>query len=324
MLDYLKRTLDVPRVWLINAVIGTTLFFCAFLLLQVSPALFPIATIPMIFSPFFLVLTAWRYDSRMALSVAGLSSCLLLFLFNLPVLAFFVTQFAVVGLLLGEGLRKKISPVGLLYATALVSTLLMMAVGAVYLVSSGTSPSTILHEGSEALRKAVSENAQQLQLTPEQLKQYERGLEGLVGFVKVAFPALFFINAFSIVSLNLVLPLNLAGRLGLDRSHVPPLQEITIPFGWVWGLIVSGMVYLLKIPYLKWVGLNVGLILLLAYLVQGYGVLSFFLQRTRLPKIVRGLIYFAFLLHPTLVLLLCGAGLFETWFHFRKRAALRR
>ncbi len=320
---YLQKTFGFPRAWMPHAVLGTTLFFSAFLVVEVSPAfLFP-AMLPMVLSPLFLVLTTWRYGPLMGLAVAALSAGLILLLFNLPVLLVFVTQFAVVGLLLGDGLRKKVPAVGLLYFTSLVSTLLMIAVGAVYLSHSGMDLSALLQKGSETLLQGVKENARQLQLTPAQMQQYERGVAGMIAFVKVAFPALIFMNAFSIVCLNLLFPLNWAEQLRLDRAHVPPLQELTIPFVWVWGLIVSGMLYLLKVPYLKWVGLNVALIFLLAYLVQGYGILAFFLHRTRLPKIVKGMIYLAFLLHPTLILLLCGAGLFETWFHFRQRAAAK-
>ncbi len=320
---YLQKTFSSPRAWMAHAVLGTTLCFSAFLVVEVSPAFLFLAMLPMVLSPLFLVLTTWHYGNPMGLAVAALSSALILLLFNVPVLMVFVTQFAVVGILLGDGLRKKVPAVGLLYYTSLVSTLLMIAIGAVYLSHSGMDLTALLDRGGETLRQAVKDNAQQLQLTPEQMMQYERGLAGMIAFVKVAFPALIFMNSFSIVCLNLLLPLNLAEQLRLDRAHVPPLQELTIPFAWVWGLIISGMFYLLKVPYLKWVGLNVALIFLLAYLVQGYGILAFFLQRTRLPKIVKGMVYLAFLLHPTLILLLCGAGLFETWFHFRQRAAAK-
>ncbi len=322
--SYLQRNFASSRVWLPQAVLGTTLFFSAFLVVEISPAFFFLAILPMILSPIFLVLTTWRYGHPLGLTVAALSAALLLLLFNPPVLLVFVTQFAVVGILLGDGLRKKVPALRLIYTTSLVSTLLVIAAGAVYLFYSGMDFSTLLAKGSETLRHAVQENARQLQLTSEQKMQYEQGLTGMIAFVKVAYPALLFMNAFSIVGLNLMAPLYLAKHLGLDRSHVPPLEELTIPFGWVWGLILSGLLYLLKIPYLQWVGLNIALIFLLAYLIQGYGILSFFLQRTRLPRIVKGVIYLAFLLQPTLILLLCGAGLFETWFHFRQRAAARQ
>ncbi|MDX1764213.1 MAG: DUF2232 domain-containing protein, partial [bacterium] len=141
----------------------------------------------------------------------------------------------------------------------------------------------------------------------------------LVAFVKVAFPALIFINTFSMASLNLAVALGLAGRLELDRSHVPPLRFLSMPPFWVWGLIVSGFLYLLNVPYLKWAGLNGALVFLTGYLIQGYGILAFYLKRTGLPGIVVGMVYLLFLLHPVLILLLCFLGLLETWFSFRQR-----
>lgn len=317
----MREILDTPKQWIFLAVLATTLLFSSFSLLAISRALILVALFPMLFSPLFLVWTTWRHGMRAGIMVAGISSCLVFILFQLPTTLLFLTQFAVVGLLLGEGLRRKASPMALLFYTSLASTLLFLAVGVTYLSGSGGNPMEILKQGTTTMEQTLEENARQLPLGPEERIYYRQGVQNLVAFVRRTFPALIFINAFSIVYLNLLLCLRFASRLGLDRSHIPPFSEISVPFEWVWGLIVSGMLYLLKVPYLKWAGLNVMLIFLLAYLVQGYAILSFFLNRSRIPGIVKGLLYLAFLLHPALILLLCGAGLFETWFHFRKRAS---
>jgi uncharacterized protein YybS (DUF2232 family) len=258
---------------------------------------------------------------RAGWAVAGVSAILVALLFNVPILFFFIIQFALVGVLVGEGLRKKTPVVPLLFVVPLVATLLILALGAAYYNASETTIAEMVKAGGDGIRLAVEENARKYQLDPEELMRYRKAVDDLITFVKVAFPALIFINVLSIVSLNLAFALPIADRLGLDRSHVPPLRELSIPPVWVWGLIISGFIFLLNVPYLKWPGLNAVLIFLMAYLIQGYSILSFFLKRTKLPGIVIGIIYLLFLLHPVLILLLCLAGLFETWFNFRKRAS---
>ncbi len=317
----LKMVLDSPNRWFGLAVTGTLLLYSSVFLLQISPALIVLSMVPLLLSPFFLILTSWKHGSTMGWAAAGASSLLVALLFNIPILLFFLLQVALVGTLLGEGLRRKVPVVSLLFVVPLVVTLLVIALGAAYYTRSETAILEFARSGSEALRLAVEENARKFQLGPDELIRYRKAVEDLVAFVKVAFPALIFINIFSIASLNLAVAIGLAGRLELDRSHVPPLRLLSIPRGAVWGLIVSGFLYLLKVPYLKWAGLNVALVFLTAYLIQGYGILAFYLKRTGLPGIVIGMIYLLFLLHPVLILLLCFLGLMETWFNFRQRTS---
>lgn len=321
MTTLLKAVLDSPNRWFGLAVTATFFLFSSVFLLQISPALIVLSMVPLLLSPFFLILTSWRYGSPMGWAAAGATSLLVAFLFNIPILLFFLLQVAMVGTLLGEGLRRRFPLVSLLFVVPLIVTLLSLAMGAVYYTQSGTAIVEFAQSGSEALRLAVEENARKFQLGPDELIRYQKAVENLMAFLKVAFPALIFINTFSIASLNLAIALGLANRFQLDRSHVPPLSLLSIPSNWIWGLIVSGFIYLLNVPYLKWVGLNVALFFLTGYLVQGYGILAFYLKRTRLPGVLIGMTYLLFLLHPLLIALLCILGHLETWFNFRQRAA---
>ncbi len=320
MLAALKGTLDAPDRWLPVAVAGTTLFFSTFLLLQVSPTLILLSMVPMLLSPVFVLMATWRHGHRLGLFTSVLSGVFVLLLFNLSILVLFAVQFALVGVLLGEGLRKRVAPLPLLFATAFASTVLIVLVGAVYLSGAPGGLVAALQAGAETARAAFEAQARHYGFDPEELMRYQQAVSGLIRFVKGALPSLIFFNAFTVAYLNLVVSVRLSAPLGLDGSHVVPLREMAVPVPWVWGLILSGLLYLLNVPYLKWVGLNAGLIFLLAYLLQGYAILSFFLHRTRLPAFFKGLIYMIFFIHPLLLILLCAVGLFETWINFRRRA----
>ncbi len=321
MLSAIKGILDAPNQWTPFAAAGTTLFFSTFLLLQVSPTLILLSLIPMLLSPVFVVITTWRHGNRLGLFASLMSGVLVLLLFNVPILVLFAVQFALVGILLGEGLRKKAAALPLLFTTAFASTALILLLGAVYLSGAPGGLSGAFQAGAEAARAAFEAQARQYGLDPEELMRYQQAVSRLIHFVKVALPGLIFFNAFTIVYLNLVVSVRLSSPLGLDSSHVVPLREMAVPASWVWGLILSGLFYLLKVPYLRWVGLNAALVLLLAYLLQGYAILSFYLHRTRLPGLLKGLTYTIFLMHPLLMILLCALGLFETWIPFRRRAS---
>lgn len=312
---------ETPARWLLFAVAGTVVCFSAFAFAEISPVLIFLSMIPMVLSPCFLVITTWKYGFRLGIAAAGASFLFLLALFPPPTALLFLVQFAAAGLILGEGLRRRTPPLPLLFTATLVPALLMIAAGAVYLLHASLTPAQLLEQGAETLRLAFAENVKRFQLDPEELMRYRHSVEILITFFKTSFPALLFINAFTMVFVNLLLSLRISGRFGLDRSHIPFLREASIPFHWVWALIVSGLLYLLKVPYLKWAGLNAAMVFLLGYLMQGFAILSFHLNRTRLPAAARGLIYLACLMNLPLIVALCGIGLFDTWFDFRKRPA---
>ena len=66
------------------------------------------------------------------------------------------------------------------------------------------------------------------------------------------------------------------------------------------------------------VGLNVLLLVSLVYLVQGLGVMVFYLNRASVPPILRSLAYIFLVIQPLFLLGVAAFGLFDLWFDFRR------
>ncbi len=95
----------------------------------------------------------------------------------------------------------------------------------------------------------------------------------------------------------------LAAGLGVLPQLLGPMV------GRVWGPAES----------LFFVAMNVLLIALLPYVIQGLAVISFFLERWRLPRFLRGLTYFL-VLTQGLLAAVAALGLMEFWVDLRGRA----
>jgi uncharacterized protein YybS (DUF2232 family) len=54
------------------------------------------------------------------------------------------------------------------------------------------------------------------------------------------------------------------------------------------------------------------------YLLQGLGIMTFYLNRTSMPSIFRSLAYLFLLIQPLLLLGVAAFGLFDLWFDFRR------
>jgi uncharacterized protein YybS (DUF2232 family) len=69
---------------------------------------------------------------------------------------------------------------------------------------------------------------------------------------------------------------------------------------------------------LRIIGLNVLLLVSTVYLVQGLGILVFYLNRTSVHPIFRSLVYLVLVIQPLLLLGVAACGLFDLWCDFRR------
>jgi uncharacterized protein YybS (DUF2232 family) len=74
----------------------------------------------------------------------------------------------------------------------------------------------------------------------------------------------------------------------------------------------------MPLPGLRIAGLNVLLLVGLVYLLQGLGVMVFYLNRTSVPPILRGLAYVFLVIQPLFLLGVAALGLFDLWCDFRR------
>jgi uncharacterized protein YybS (DUF2232 family) len=132
-------------------------------------------------------------------------------------------------------------------------------------------------------------------------------------------PALFVLSTAAGALLNYGVVRILWRRLGGQ----PPLPEMKLaqwkaPEGCIWVLIASGIGAFVPFPGMQIVGLNMLLLVSLIYLVQGLGVMVFYLNRASVPPILRSLAYIMLVIQPLLLLGVAAFGLFDLWFDFRR------
>jgi len=130
------------------------------------------------------------------------------------------------------------------------------------------------------------------------------------------------------------------GNFLLVRNALPVLFGLELnrwraPDAAIWAVLGPGLGLLpyLILTLLKkdtgavlsifYVSLNLLIIGLAPYLIQGLAVMSFFLKRWRLPRFLRGLTYFI-VLSQGLVPMVAALGLMEFWTDFRGRALVPR
>lgn len=130
-------------------------------------------------------------------------------------------------------------------------------------------------------------------------------------------PALLVLNATALVLLNFGMLRLLAPRLGsevLDR----PLLLLEAPQWLIFLLIGAGFLWLWPHEVSRFLGLNLLVILLALYFLQGLAILAFGLQRFQVPLFFRWLSYLTLLFFKPAALAVIILGISDIWLDYRR------
>jgi hypothetical protein len=268
-----------------------------------------------------LIILAVKYPWRYVLGLIGIEAGVLWLVRELSA-CFFFGQYAIVALVLAGAVRRRMP----LAPTIMGSILVPLVFGGMLLVSYGAithqSLPLLFTRYLDQLLQAVQEQIQTGELRPGGEQDHLFGVaEILPQLVLTIFPAMVVINHLFTNTLNYVL-----ARYYCARSR-PPLYfdalQLTHWRVWeylVWVFLASGAGLLLPWAVPSAIGLNVFLVTVAIYFLQGLLIVVFWGQRLPLPPGMRWfLMLLVFTLTGPLSLVLCiAAGLFDLWADFRR------
>jgi hypothetical protein len=270
--------------------------------------------------PLPLLILAVKYPWRYVVGLVGIETGVLWLLEGWQAL-FFFSQYGLVPLVIAGALQRGYS----LAQTIVSSVLLPLGVGSVLLLvySTVTQQSffSLLTNHLEYILHAVQEQLQAERTQGVEGEQLLAVAEVLPRLVRAIFPALLVINLLFTNVLNYVLARYYCARsrppVRLDREALTCWQASEYL---VWVFLASGAALLLPVGLISTVALNVFLLTLAIYLLQGLAIGVFWGRRVPLPPGVRWLLVFLVLLiaGPLCVVLCITAGLFDLWADFRR------
>jgi uncharacterized protein YybS (DUF2232 family) len=268
-------------------------------------------------APTPILVATLRYGLGRGLLVLGLSTLSLALLFGSLQSSIFLAEYGVMALVLAEAIRRQWSVERTILASTALPSIASGALIALLISSVDLNLEAVKQhfqeDLSQALRQLLSEGGG---LSDEALEAY---VQEAFGTVVQLLPALFVLSTAAGTLLNYGVVRIVWRRLA---SH-PPLPEIKLaqwkaPEVCVWVLIVSGIGSFVPLPGMQIVGRNVLLLVGLVYLIQGLGVMVFYVNRASVPPILRSLAYIFLVIQPLFLLGVAAFGLFDLWFDFRR------
>jgi uncharacterized protein YybS (DUF2232 family) len=250
--------------------------------------------------------------------VSILASGLIAAVTRQPQIIFLCLEFSILGLILSEIFRRKLS----IGTSVLVGTCLVLLLGLLVLAVSGLrrnlGPLDIVHG---YLQDSLEETARlytQVGVDPERAGEFQKYLAALRQGVSLVYPSLMVLASAFVVWLNVILSRPLFRKRNLEVPDFGALDRWQSPELMVWGLIAAGFSLFLSFSPLRLVAVNALVIMLAIYFFHGLSILLFYLNKYRVSPWMRVGVYALILVQQILVIGVTLAGVFDQWIDLRR------
>ncbi len=240
----------------------------------------------------------------------------------------FLCEFGFLSQVIAFGLKNSVPQEKIILAGFVASVLVML------LFIAGLAASIEDGTLSGYIKKQIDENISQSMKVYEDmevdgdkkefLEQIEQTSEVLKDFLSRAYIGLYAGISLLIVVANCFSSKFLLFKLGYPLTDDHPFSELSWPEFLVWGFIGSASLFVLtllpstNIVFIHNVGLNLTLIFVSFYLVQGLAILFYVGARSRIPVVLKWVGLFLVIVQPVFLIIVSVTGVFDIWFDFRK------
>ena len=153
-------------------------------------------------------------------------------------------------------------------------------------------------------------------LKEDELRSLQQGMKQAGDMVGRIYPALALVALGAIAGLNLQVLRRMAEKLNRPLS-LAELSTFRNPDLLVWFVIVPGFALLINNSDVTTAALNVLVVTLSFYFVQGMAVALHLFDRFTIPRFMRVIFYILLALQPYLAVALAALGIFDLWGNFR-------
>ena len=147
-------------------------------------------------------------------------------------------------------------------------------------------------------------------------------LEDTYKYLLLIIPAALLILSSIASYINYLLSGIILERLGIKIVNIPRFSKLKLPNNIMLGIILMFAVTFiagqLGFPYYETVIINIGVLLMMGFFIQGLSVADFFLNRVKIIPIFKIVFYILFLLNPSMIPIITMIGFIDTLFDIRK------
>lgn len=158
----------------------------------------------------------------------------------------------------------------------------------------------------------------QLDIPAEQIDPIRDNFKQITIFFTNIFPALFLVSVTFTVWINTLAARDIFYNNGLTYPDFGDLSRWKAPESLIWVLIASGVMLVIPAEWAKFLGLNLLIVCLFVYLLQGLSIISFIFKTKNVHRLFRILCYFLIFTLQYIIPVVIAVGVVDLWVDFRK------
>jgi uncharacterized protein YybS (DUF2232 family) len=227
----------------------------------------------------------------------------------------YLLEMVFLGLFLGTGMRMGWSTERTIGSA---SVLVFVAGASVFWFTNGGPEGTLMAQVEKEFQQAVTAALDQYAGTSVDRSLIDESVQQFIPVMVRLLPGFSLATSILIAWLNV-----LVARRYCRIHHVilppwPDWAEWKAPEGLIWGLIGAGFALLVSSGSARIACFNILVVLSIVYLLQGLAIVSFYMDKWKLPRFLRAIVYGFLLLQQFATLGAVFLGIFDMWFDFRR------
>ncbi len=293
--------------------------FVLFLFL-VSILVPPLGVILGLLAPTPMILVYLQRGKQAGLITVALILAVVLILAGTQHAIIFFAEYAALAVVMAEALRAHFP----IEKCVLFSALSSLALSCFFLFLAASEGQTTV---TEIFQQQIAPVMDQSLDAMKEMDKPENEIAEMAGFMEkmsqtmaASFPAIIAIGSLLTASVNYALTALLWKRIapGSTAYQFGKFIRWSSPEQFIWPFIISAGLTFLPDTGLGGFGLNVFIVMLAIYFMQGLAILYHFLESKRVPVFLWPLAILFVFIQPMFMGLIVGLGLFDLWVDFRK------
>jgi uncharacterized protein YybS (DUF2232 family) len=272
--------------------------------------------LPGLFAPLPGMYYILKSGKSVGLVIVLVTAALLAIIADPTVPLLYLAQSGLISLALPYFLGKGWGGARAVVFSAGVTFVFLLIAAAIFWLVQGVDPNEMILKGINSTISQTATLYEKSGLKGEELETLQQGIKETGLLIARIYPAIVLTGLGAVAGLNMLVLRRLAIRLG-QTLVVGDFKKFRNPDHLIWFVIAAGFTLLLNNRDISTAALNLLVVTLSLYFLQGLAIILHFFDRFAVSRVVRVIFYVLLALQPYLAFAAAILGIFDLWGSFR-------
>jgi uncharacterized protein YybS (DUF2232 family) len=249
-------------------------------------------------------------------TIVAITAAVLLVVVDPAATVLYLLEAAVISLALPLFLDRGMEASRAVMLTVAINVVLVVAAMASYGAIQGVDVLALIRKGIDVSITQTTALYEKGGVKGDDLEMFRQAMRQAGELISRIYPALLIVALMVITLITLAMLTRQAAKLPRPLA-TEDFRQFRNPDQLVWVLILAGFAMLAPVKVLPTVALNLLIVILTLYFIQGVAIVAHFFNRMATPSFLRVIFYLILVLQPYLTIAVAIIGIFDLWGNFR-------